>query len=283
VVLGEHTATFFSWVIDAPVSAAFIGAGFWSASTVVFWCARQRDWARARVIVPTVGVVASMLLIATLQHLEQFRGLFGFAWIEIYAFFPPILAAITVGQLAVPGRVTRCGERVPAALRVTLAAQAAIALAVGALLFVSPSIGSSIWPWELGELTSKAIGTWLIGTAITSGLIAALDDRSALPGWALAQMVLGGAVLFGMARYAGDVDFTHPSAYLLTAYMLATLATGAYGAALARREGRFAPTTGLGGIPVELRTSAVRAAIPGADHPRWHPAVPVAQHASERR
>jgi hypothetical protein len=143
VVLGEHTATFFSWVIDAPVSAAFIGAGFWSASTVVFWCARQRDWARARVIVPTVGVVASMLLIATLQHLEQFRGLFGFAWIEIYAFFPPILAAITVGQLAVPGRVTRCGERVPAALRVTLAAQAAIALAVGALLFVSPSIGSS--------------------------------------------------------------------------------------------------------------------------------------------
>ena len=83
VVLGEHTATFFAWAIDPPLSAAFIGAGFWSASTVVFWCARQRDWARARVIVPTVAVVASMLLVATLQHLELFQGLFGLAWIEI--------------------------------------------------------------------------------------------------------------------------------------------------------------------------------------------------------
>ena len=160
VVLAEHTATFFSWAIDPPLSAAFIGAGFWSASTVVFWCARQRDWARARVIVPTVAVVASMLLVATLQHLELFQGLFGFAWIEIYAFFPPILAAITIQQLAVPGRVTRGGDRLPAVLRLTLTAQAAIALVAGALLFVSPSIASSIWPWELGDLTGKAIGTW---------------------------------------------------------------------------------------------------------------------------
>jgi hypothetical protein len=253
VVLGEHTATFFAWAIDPPLSATFIGAGFWSASTIVFWCARQRDWARARVIVPTIAAVAGMLLVATLQHLEQFQGLFGFAWIEIYAFFPPILAAITIQQLAVPGRVTRGADHLPSPLRSALAAQAAVALVVGALLYVAPSDAPSIWPWKLSALTSKAIGTWLVGTAITSGVIAAQDDRSALPGWALAQIVLGGTVLFGLARYAGDIDFTDPSAYLLAGYMLATLASGAYGAALARREGRFAPTPGLGGIPVELR------------------------------
>jgi hypothetical protein len=256
VVLGVHTATFFAWTIDPPLSATFIGAGFWSASTVVFWCARQRDWARARVIVPTVAVVASMLLVATWQHLELFHGLFGLAWIEIYAFFPPILAALTIQQLAASGHVTRGAERLPAPLRLTLAAQAATALAVGALLFVSPSVAASIWAWELGDLTSKAIGTWLVGTGITCGLIAALDDRSALPGWALAQMVLGGTVLLGLARYANDLDLAGPSAYLLVTYMLATLASGSYGAVLAQREGRFTPTTGLGGIPVELRAPA---------------------------
>jgi hypothetical protein len=88
------------------------------------------------------------------------------------------------------------------------------------------------------------------------GVIAALDDRSALPGWALAQTVLGGTVLLGLARYAGDLDLASPSAYLLVTYMLATLASGSYGAVLAQREGRFTPTTGLGGIPVELRAPA---------------------------
>ena len=274
VILGEHAATFFAWAID-PLSAAFIGAGFWSASTVVFWCARQRDWARARVIVPTVGVVASMLLVATLQHLELFQGLIGLAWIEIYAFFPPILAAITVQQLAAPGHVMRGADRLPAPLRVTLAAEAAIALAAGALLFVSPSVAASIWPWELGDLASKAIGTWLAGTGITCGLIAALDDRSALPGWALAQIVLGGTVLLGLARYAGDIDLAGPGAYLLAAYMLATLASGTYGAVLARHEGRFTPTTGLGGIPVELRA-------PAAGPAPAHLPVPAREQSSER-
>ena len=282
VVLGEHAATFFSWPIAPPLSAAFIGAGFWSASTVVFWCARQRDWARARVIVPTVAVVASMLLVATLQHLELFQGLFGFAWIEIYAFFSPILAAITIQQLAAPGRVTRAADRLPIALRVTLVAQSLVALGAGALLFASPSVAASFWPWELGDLTSKAIGTWLVGTGITSGLIAALDDRSALPGWALAQMVLGGTVLFGLARYAGDIDFTNPSASILTAYMLATLTSGAYGTLLAWREGRFAPTSGLGGIPVEVRAPAAGTATNG-DPARAHLAVAAGQATSVRR
>src|SRR4051812_33352503 len=87
-VLAEHTDAFFSWDVAPPVTAAFVGAGFWSAAVVAFWAARQRHWARARVIVPTIGIVAVMLLVATLQHTDAFDGLFGVAWIEIYAVFP---------------------------------------------------------------------------------------------------------------------------------------------------------------------------------------------------
>jgi len=135
VVLADHTAQFFSWTIAIPASAAFIGAGFWGAATVVYWCARQRDWARGRVVVPTVAVVATMLLVATLQNLQAFHGLLGLAWIEVYAIFPPALIAITAMQLARPGTDPRLGARLPVGLRAALAVQAVVAIVAGIVLF----------------------------------------------------------------------------------------------------------------------------------------------------
>lgn len=253
-VLSDHTETFFSWTILNPMSAAFIGAGFWGASVVVFWCARQRAWTRGRVVVPTVAVVATMLMVGTLQNLEAFHGLLGLAWIEVYSLFPPILAAITIMQLIVPGSDPHSGDRLPGGLRLTLAAQGVVAIVVGVLLFASsPSLAADLWAWKLTDLTSKAVGTWMVGTGVTCAVVALLDDRAALPGWALAQMTLGAAVLFGLARFGGDVDFDDASAYLIVIYFASTLASGAYGALLSWREGRFAPTRGVGGIPVETR------------------------------
>lgn len=42
-VLSELTDVFFPWAVTPPVGAAFVDAGFWSASVVVLWAARQRD------------------------------------------------------------------------------------------------------------------------------------------------------------------------------------------------------------------------------------------------
>lgn len=147
------------------MSAAFVGVGFWSAATVVFWCSRQRNWVRARVIVPTVAVVATMLMVATIEHLEVFHGPIGLAWIEVYAIFPPALFALAVMQLA-------------------------------------SGAHASEWPWELTDLTSKAVGTWLVGTGVTAAFVAAV------------------------------------------AYFAATLASGAAGTLLCRREGRFGRVEG---------------------------------------
>lgn len=256
-ILAEHTDQFFSWTIKAPISAAFIGAGFWGAAVVVFWCARQRDWARGRVVVPTVAVVATLLLVATLQNLPAFHGLLGLAWIEVYALFPPTLLAVTIMQLARPGFDPRIGDRLPPALRLTLALQAAAAIAVGVLLFASsPSLAASMWSWPLTDLTSKAIGTWLVGTGVTCGVVALLDDWAAAPGWALAQMTFGAAVLFSLARFSGDVAFDEISVWLVIAFFASMLVSGAYATWIAWREGRFAPVEGVGGIPVEPRPTA---------------------------
>jgi hypothetical protein len=258
-VLADHTDAFFSWTVAPPITAAFVGAGFWSASAVVFWAARQRHWARARVIVPTIAVVATMLLLATLEHTDAFHGLFGIAWIEIYAVFPPVLAALAAMQLALPGVDRHSGEHLPRALRCGLAAEALVAIAAGAVMFASSSVASDLWPWALSDLTAKAIGTWLIGTGTAAGIVALVDDRAVMPGNALAQLVFGGGVLFAVTAFAPEVDFASPGAYALIAYAIATVAIGAAAAWLSLREGRYAPDDEpRGGIPVELRAGSVQ-------------------------
>jgi hypothetical protein len=245
------------------MTAAFIGAGFWGAAVVVFWCARQRDWARGRVVVPTVAIAVTMLLVATLQNLDQFHGLLGLAWIEVYVLFGPALGAITIMQLAKPGVDRHSGSRLPPELRLAFAVQALIGIAVGAALFASsPSLAESLWPWPLTNLTSKAVGTWLVGTGVTCTVVALLDDRDVMPGWALAQIAFAGAVLLSLLRFSGDVDFGELSAWLVVVYFVSMLVSGGYAAWIAWREGFFAPIEGAGGIPVEPRVTAP-APLPG--------------------
>jgi hypothetical protein len=102
-VLARHTETSFSWPIEPASTAAFVGAGFWSASVISFWAARQPLWRDTRIPIPTILAVAFLLLVATLDHLETFEGLLGLAWIEVYAAFLPIMVAVVAMQLVRPG------------------------------------------------------------------------------------------------------------------------------------------------------------------------------------
>ena len=85
-------------------------------------------------------------------------------------------------------------------------------------------------------------------------MVALLDDRANVPGWALAQMTLGAGVLFGLVRFSGDRRLRRPAAWLIVAYFASTLALGLLrgGAVLARGPLRADP--GTGGIPVETRS-----------------------------
>jgi hypothetical protein len=261
-VLSEHTDAFFSWSIDPPMTAAWIGAGFWSAAIVSFWAARQRLWVRARLPVPTILIVATLLLVATLDHIDAFHGLLGAAWIEVYAVFAPIAVAIVAMQLVTPGRDPGRSERVPASLRVVFAVHAVVFVGVGLLLFASPGAGRSIWPWDLTDLTAEAVGTWLAGIGVIAGYIAVRDDREDLPGNALAYLVLGGGSLLAVVRFAGDLDFGRPGAAVFVAFAISVLAAGAWSALLCLREGRYRRVLPEGGIPVEL---AAAQSEPAAD------------------
>ena len=43
-----RTDRFFAWTIASPLSAAFLGAGYWAAVAIEALAGRQRLWANAR-------------------------------------------------------------------------------------------------------------------------------------------------------------------------------------------------------------------------------------------
>jgi hypothetical protein len=74
-----ETDRLFSWTIEPPLTAAFMGAAYWAALVLLAWAAAQREWANARTAIPPVLAIAVLLLVATLIHLDKFDlgSLFG--------------------------------------------------------------------------------------------------------------------------------------------------------------------------------------------------------------
>jgi hypothetical protein len=257
-LLPDHAAVFFAWPIQAPLTATFIGASFWAAGVLIYWSSRQRLWVRARLTVPAIAVVVATLLAATLRHIDVFGSPLGIVWIEVYVLVGPVVVVLLALQLAAPGSDPHSGRRLPRWLRGGLAAQAAALLAGGVLLFFFPGSAADVWPWPLTELTSMAIGGWLLGIGVTAAYIVWHDDYEDVPGALLSNLVLGGAQLLALATHPGQLDAADPALWAYVAVWLIVLALGAAGVRLAARDGRYAVTRAPGGVPVELvRPAAV--------------------------
>jgi len=238
-LLTEHTDLYFFWTIDSPITAAFLGATFSAASLLALVASRQELFVRAVLAVPAVGLVSTLLLIATLQHLEAFDHPISPIWIEVYVFLPPAIVFFLAQQLAVPGRDPRSQTALPPWMRLVLGAQALAMISVGGALFVAAGDVGSLWPWPLTELTSQAVGAWLIGIGATAATIAWRDDGEDVYNAALAYLALGGLAVAGLIRYGGDVSWDEAAAPAYLALVSSWIVVGAAGALDSFKAGRF--------------------------------------------
>jgi len=71
--LSEKTDVYFSWTINPPLTAAFLGAGYLSSFLLELLSARERVWTKIRVAVPGVWVFTFLNLIVTLIHWDRFH------------------------------------------------------------------------------------------------------------------------------------------------------------------------------------------------------------------
>jgi hypothetical protein len=231
-----ETDRFFSWTIDPPLTAAFMGAAYWAAMVLLAWAARQQSWARARTALPPVFTIAVLLLVATIIHLDRFHhDLFGRFWEAVYLLVVPLLAYLIWSDLRLLGPAWRGDRPLPGWLRAALGIQAAVMLGIGVALFVAPVGAASLWPWALTPLTGRAVGAFLVGFGVAAAFAAAENEIDRLQGAAFAYATLGALELAAAALHGGD--FTAPTlgvaAYV--AFCGSVLAVGVYGAARLRR------------------------------------------------
>jgi hypothetical protein len=235
-VLSSQTDEYFAWTIQPPLTAAFLGANYWGSAVLAALCARERTWAAARVTIPGIFVAGTLLLVATLLHIEPFHmdTARGWIWVILYAGLPPAVALVVIVQRREPGDDPPRKAPLSRAARAVLLAQAAVFLGVGGALFIAPADTASIWPWELRDLAARAVAAWLlaIGTTILASLRE--NDWSRLTAPMAGYAAIAALQLLALARYS-DTPQDDASAWLYLAFALSVLVVGAAGVATSLR------------------------------------------------
>ena len=205
-VRAEHTAQGFAWTIQPPLTAAFFGAGYAAGCVLVLLALQRGTWASARVGYLTVLLFVVLASAATLLHLDRFH-------FDAADALPRAAAWIW--------------------LAVYLVVQAAVLLVAGVALFLVDS-SRGLWPWELTELTARAMASWLVALGVGAVLAVAQDDLVRLRPAAITSVVLAVLQLAALVRFGGDVAWDRPSSAVYVLALLGMLTVGVAGVVRAR-------------------------------------------------
>jgi hypothetical protein len=241
-ILSGQTETYFAWTIPLPLTAAFMGAGYWAAMVHPLVTGTGTSWERVRDALPASFTATTLLLIATLLHFDQFHlnspafitRFVTWVWIAVYVVTPPVFLYFLVSQIRNGGYKDRGQNPLPGWARSGFYILAAFGLITGIGLFFFPESLIPLWPWALAPLAARAVGAWMTTFGVAAGALAwendLLNGRGALASL-LAFCILQFIVLF---RYPESVDFANPLAWGYILFLLLGLVVSGIG--LLRRE-----------------------------------------------
>jgi len=231
-VFTTSTDRYFAWTIASPMTAAFLGAAYWSAIGLELGAATAPTWAEARIAVPAVFVFTALTLGVTFWHLEAFHldgelelrtRAVTWGWIAVYVVVPMAMILAVVGQRR-RSTVVPPGAGLPSVVRSLLVVQAVVLLGLGLALLIAPSWADGAWPWPLTALTGRAIGAWLIGLGVGSAHARIVDDRPALRPLAITGVSFALLQGVALARFGEELAWDRPPA---VAYVLGLVLLGA--------------------------------------------------------
>lgn len=230
-VLTDRTEDFFAWTIDPPLTAAFLGAGYWSSAILELGSARRPEWSGARLAMPTVLFFTTITLVLSLVHIDKFHtdSVFGIAWLVVYAAFPISMATILILQARASGGDVPRRSSLPTWMRLVLAVQAVILFALGAYLYAAPVDAASLWPWPLTPLTGRAVGAWLLGTGFIAAHVAIENARERVDIASLSYAAFGVLQLVAVARYWDTPEWSALGAVVYLGFLATITGVGLYG------------------------------------------------------
>jgi len=239
-VLSEQTDLYFAWTIASPLTAAFMGAGYWAALISAYTSLGQATSVALRVVGPASIAATGLLGIATFLHLDKFHitspafltRFVTWVWIIVYVVTPFLFLVLWIRQGL--GEDDSMGAHpIPRWMRLGYIGQAVSILIAGIILFVIPAGMIPLWPWPLTPLTSRAVVAWLIAYGLACVAIYRENDlpnttgaRASLLAFCLLQFVV-------LARYFSSFDLTKPLAWVYLLVLLVGVIVG--GASLFNR------------------------------------------------
>jgi hypothetical protein len=241
-VFSDQTESYFAWTIQPPVTAAFLGAAYGAGFVLEVLSIRTRVWVDTRVALVTILLFTVVTLIATLLHLDRFHfdatGVGRFAawfWFTIYVVVPPVLAALVIVQARRAGSDPPRRLPLPRWLAWLLVLQGVILLIVGVVLFAVPSTHMVLWPWDLTPLTARVTGAWLLSFGVGALLAVWENDIGRLRIAALSYAVFGALELVVVLRFASELRWNEPAAWIFVVLTVTIALTGLYGWWIGRR------------------------------------------------
>ncbi|UOY02379.1 hypothetical protein [Blastococcus sp. PRF04-17] len=257
LVLADVTDRYWVWAIHTELTAAFLGAAYAAGLVLSLLSLRERSWARIRIPVITVTVFTVLTAVATLVHNHKLlltsggavARLAAWVWLAVYLVIPVVCLLVVLRQergRPLPGPARRL---MPDWLTVALAAEGAVLLTAGAMLFaggltvhhhVMPM--TRFWPWDIMPLSAQVIGAWLLALALAAALAIGDGDLSRLRIPGVTYTVFGVLQLVVVIWHRSFVEADDPWLWGYVGLLLAITATGAYGwwVALPHRSGRTA-------------------------------------------
>lgn len=248
-VLAEKTDRYFAWTIRPPMTAAFVGAAYWSALGLTIYGSLKRNWAETRTIFPSVLTFSVLSLVTTILHWDRFHfnsddgnaAFAAWAWFIVYVVVPAVGVRLWLMQLRIRGSDPPKRLPLPNWLRVALVAQGAVLLLTGLALFVDPS-GSAphLWPWALSPLTARAVSTWLLAIGVEALHAAWENEWRNIEPPAITYFAFSILQLVALARFGFDdapdsgqpiIDWASPKSWAYLAFLVSIVVVGAYVAA----------------------------------------------------
>ncbi len=233
----------FAWTIKPPLTAAFLGAAYWASLVLNLLASRERVWARVRIAVIPGLVFTTLMLTATLIHLDRFHlhssdslaRAVAWVWLVVYIAIPPLTLAALATQVRAAGGDPPRAAPLQQWMRVALAVQGLVMVALGASLFAAPDATGSLWPWPLTPLTSRATGAWLCGIGLTAVLAVFENDLRRIRAMLAAYGVVGVLEVIALARYPHTLDWSAAVTWVYVVFLAAVLAVAVPGLLAARR------------------------------------------------
>ncbi len=231
VLLTTRTDRFFAWTIAPPMTAAFLGANYWSSALLAIMAAREDLWAYGRVSISVALAFAPLTTAATLLHLDQFHldTFFGWFWVVAYTIYPPMLLYFFAKQIRTPGTDPPREHPLPLWVKAILGAQAALMIPLGIALFVVPGSAAELWPWDLPPLSSQAVSAWVLAFGVLAAHSVVEDDYRRVRAAMLGYPFLGAMHLVMLLRFSDDLRWESTGARVYLAVLASFFILGAWG------------------------------------------------------